>query len=53
MLFSLHFPPSACILHVHPPIQVVIQTVESLTSNAAGGGDRPKDESDDPDKVSW
>ena len=31
--------------------QVVIQTVESLTSNAAGGGDRPKDESDDPDKV--
>ena len=32
-------------------VQVVIQTVESLTSNAAGGGDRPKDESDDPDKV--
>jgi hypothetical protein len=32
---------------------VVIQTTESLESNATGGGDRPKDQSDDPDKVKY
>lgn len=33
--------------------QVVIQVVDSLESNAAGGGDRPLDQSDDPDKVKY
>jgi len=33
--------------------KVVIQTTESLESNAAGGGDRPKDQADDPDKVKY
>lgn len=31
--------------------KVVIQTVASLASNAAGGGERPQDAADDPDKV--
>jgi hypothetical protein len=31
--------------------KVVIQVMDSLDSHAAGGGDRPVDQSDDPDKV--
>ena len=33
--------------------QVVVQTTASLETNAAGGGDRPEDEADDPDKVHY
>ena len=33
--------------------KVVIQTLSSLDSHAAGGGDRPEDQSDDPDKVKY
>ena len=33
--------------------QVVVQSTESLESNAAGGGERPKDTSDDPENVKY
>ncbi len=33
--------------------KVVIQVTDSLESNAAGGGERPTDQSDDPDKVKY
>jgi GDP-D-mannose 3',5'-epimerase len=33
--------------------KVVIQVMDSLDSHAAGGGDRPVDQSDDPDKVKY
>ena len=32
---------------------MVIQVTDSLESNAAGGGDRPVDQSDSPDKVKY
>ena len=33
--------------------KVVVQTTDSLEVIAAGGGERPKDQSDDPDKVQY
>ena len=33
--------------------KVVIQTTESLETNASGGGDRPADQADSPDKVKY
>merc|ERR1719152_973889 len=33
--------------------KVVVQTTESLESNAAGGGDRPADQSDAPENVKY
>mmetsp|Transcript_14405 Transcript_14405/g.17124 ORF Transcript_14405/g.17124 Transcript_14405/m.17124 type:complete len:123 (-) Transcript_14405:265-633(-) len=33
--------------------KVVIQVMDSLDSHAAGGGDRPVDQSDAPDKVKY
>ena len=33
--------------------KVVLQTTESLVSNAAGGGSRPEDQSDAPENVNY
>mmetsp|Transcript_29475 Transcript_29475/g.85937 ORF Transcript_29475/g.85937 Transcript_29475/m.85937 type:complete len:398 (-) Transcript_29475:83-1276(-) len=33
--------------------KVVVQVLDSLESNAAGGGERPEDKADDPDKVQY
>lgn len=30
-----------------------MQVLDSLESNATGGGERPEDQSDDPDKVKY